>query len=136
MQYIQLQTIADITNININHPFKAVVIISKTISNDFRNEVSDWLVQNGCLYMMAWGEDCIAWDDSVDVANLEAFNWEDIPKDKSVVTTWHDDEALSEVFWFCKNCAIHPIIEINKTIILHVSSKNKCDAMSSAYAAA
>ncbi len=136
MQYIQLQTTADITNINIDQPFRAVVIISQVVSDDFRIEVSNWLVKNGCLYMMAWGEDCGAWDDSVDTANFEAFNWEEIPRDKSVVTTWHEDEPLSEVFYFCKNCAVHPIIKINKTIILHVSSKNECNTMSSAYAAA
>ncbi len=136
MRYIQLNTISDLSDLHLNRPFKAVVIINKAISNEFRNTVSDWLVQKGCLYMMAWGEDCSAWDDSVDEANLEAFSFEDIPEDSSVMTTWHEDESLSEVFWYCKNCAEHPAIKIDNTILLHVSSQNKCETMSAEYAAA
>ena len=75
--------------------------------------------------MMAWGKECSTWDDFVDLANLEEFNFEEIPEEKFVYTTWHESESLREVFWFAKNCAFHPIIIMQNTLILHISSKNK-----------
>lgn len=41
-------------------PYKAVVVVEQDVENDWRNAVSDWLVESGCLYMMAWGRDCSA----------------------------------------------------------------------------
>lgn len=108
-------------------PFKAVVLIEERQSNDWQIVVSKWLVDQGCLYMMAWGIDCSSWDDSVDYANLEVFNYGEIPDDSFVMTTWHEDESLADVFFFCKNCAVHPTVDLSNTIIVHatkVSSEN------------
>ena len=58
--------------------------------------------------MMAWGIDCSLWDDSVDVASLEAHNWEDIPDGQWVMTTWHEDDPLSDVFWNANLSNFHP----------------------------
>ena len=73
--------------------------------------------------MMAWGVDCSAWDDAVDHANLEVYDYEDIPDDRFVMTTWHDEERLEDVFRFCKHTAVHPDVEIENTVILHVGSE-------------
>ena len=72
-----------------------------TVNSEWRQTVSEWLVDQGCLYMMAHGDECSLWDDSVDIANLEAFDWnfDDIPEDKHVTTTWHENESLEEVFF-------------------------------------
>ncbi len=55
--------------------------------------------------MMAWGHECSLWDDSVDIASLERFNFEAVPLDKSIMTTWHENETLDDVFWFAGLCA-------------------------------
>ena len=75
--------------------------------------------------MMAWGKNCNTWDTSLDLANLEEFNYGEIAEDKLVMTTWHEDEPLKEVFWFSKNNAFHPVIELKNTLILHISNANK-----------
>jgi hypothetical protein len=105
-------------------PFSAVVVITTEVTSDWRHKVSKWLVDEGCLCMMAWGKDCSLWDDSVDVANLEANNWEDIPVDKAVTTTWHEDEPLSDVFW-CANQSLFgpPKVSLDHLLILDVSDK-------------
>jgi len=100
-----------------------VVIVESKVTTTWRDEVSAWMVKSGCLYMMAWGIDCSAWDDSVDLANLKSFEFGDIPDDKFVMTTWHDKETLSEVFWFAKHTAIHPDVELKRTVLLHISSE-------------
>ena len=110
-------------------PYRAVVVLESDYSPAWQDEVSEWLVHSGCLYMMAWGRDCSTWDDSVDWANLLDFDFADIPDDRFVMTTWHDDEPLDEVFWFAGYCAFHPDVELQSTIILHVSRRDVGEAM-------
>ncbi len=107
------------------NPFRAVVIIERPVSPAWQARISDWLVRSGCLYMMAWGENCSAWDDSVDIANLEHFDFDDIPEDSDVMTTWHTEESLDEVFWFAKHSASHPTVDLRQTLLIHISTISK-----------
>jgi hypothetical protein len=106
-------------------PFRAVAIVESAVSVKWQSLVSNWLVQSGCLYMMAWGENCSSWDDSVDMANIQQFGFSEIPEDRFVMTTWHSNEPLTEVFWFSKNNAYHPTVNLERTLLLHVSSSSK-----------
>jgi len=104
-RYVRMQdgnTLPDVSDLR---PFKAIVVVEDHPSREWQTRASKWLVDSGCLYMMAWGEDCRSWDDSADWANLEAFDFDDIPDDEFVMTTWHDDETLEEVFQFAKDLA-------------------------------
>ena len=74
--------------------------------------------------MKAWGQDCSAWDDSVDHANLERFDYADIPEHARVMTTWHADESLAETFSFAVSCASLPDAELQHTLIVHVSPES------------
>ena len=73
--------------------------------------------------MMAWGVECSSWDDSVDHANLEKFGFAEIPDDHFVMTTWHDREPVTEVFWFAKHNAYHPTKMLERTAILHIADR-------------
>ena len=125
MKYIQFQPGSALPDISDLSPLRSVVVIEESVTPEWQAQVSDWLVKSGCLYMMAWGKECSTWDNSVDFANLETFNFENIPDDKFVYTTWHEDEPLKEVFWFSKHSADHPEIEISSTLVLHISNQNK-----------
>jgi hypothetical protein len=103
-------------------PFRAVVLVREIVSSDWRNRVSDWLVAAGCLYMLAWGHECSVWDDAVDWANIGAFDFKPIPPERFVMTTWHEDETMEEVFWFAKNCAEHPTTPLDHNLILDIAS--------------
>ena len=83
--------------------------------------------------MMAWGCNCSAWDDSVDIANIEQFEPGDIPEDKFVMTTWHADKPVSEVFWFSKNCASHPVVKLKRTVMIHISDREREKELLTAY---
>jgi hypothetical protein len=115
-------------------PFRAVVIIEAQVGADWQGKVSDWLVHSGCLYMMAWGHDCTTWDDSVDIANLEAFYYGDIPEDRDVFTTWHNDEPLGDVFDFCKQHARYPVVELPQVVLVHIAAQGDDAHMLEAYA--
>ena len=119
-------------------PFKAVMILETDHTAEWRHEISDWLVESGCRYMMAWGRDCSLWNDSVDWSTLAAYGWDvDIVLDdeRFVMTTWHTGEPLSEVFWFAGSCAFHPTLDL-ELILIDVSPEPREAAILAAYAAA
>jgi hypothetical protein len=84
--------------------------------------------------MMAWGEDCSSWDDSVDIANLKRFGYEDISENQFVMTTWHEDEPLEEVFWFSKNSSNHPTKLLKSDLLLHIAAEPRELQLLRAYA--
>ena len=83
--------------------------------------------------MVAWGTECSSWDDSVDWANIEALDYLEIPDDKFVMTTWHANEPLSEALWFAKYNAYHPTINIEHTLLIHISTTSKKQAFLRAF---
>ena len=125
LQYIQLKPEQAMPDISALKPFLAVLVIEEPISQPWQGLVSRWLVRSGCIYMMAWGLNCSDWDDSVDFANIEQFNYGEIPEDELVMTTWHVDEKLKDVFGQAKNSSTHACVDFSNTLILHISSENK-----------
>ncbi len=79
--------------------------------------------------MCAWGLDCTLWDDSVDYANLEQFSYGEIPEDRFVMTTWHDNEPLEEAIWFAKHSARHDAADLDTALIIDVSRIDHSDEM-------
>ncbi len=124
-RYVRAQDGDPLPDVGNLKPFKAIVVIENRPSLEWQNQASDWLVESGCLYMMAWGEDCTSWDDSVDWSNIAMFDFGDIPAEEFVMTSWHDSEPLKEVFWFAKECALHPTVKLNNVLILHVGADDK-----------
>ncbi len=125
LQYLRLESGQSLPQYSGKAPFRAVVVVDEPVSNEWRHSVSEWLVESGCRYMMATGIDCSAWDDSVDWAALEKFDFRDISDKDFVMTTWHDDEPLSEVFWYAKHLAYDSAGRIQDTVVIHVSSLDR-----------
>jgi len=134
--YLHVEPGAILPNVEYNAPYRAVLIVDEPTSPEWQAAASDWLVQSGCMYTMAWGINCSSWDDSVDWANIEKFAPQDTPDDGFVVTTWHDKETLEEVFWYCKNCAVHPTINLNHTLLFHIAACEREAQITRLYAAA
>lgn len=98
--------------------FKCLILVERDVGEDYRNEVSDTLVKSGCLFSIAWGRDCSAWDDSVDWAFLELYDFGDYPEQKAVITTWHDKETLEEVIRFAKHCTDYASVKLDDILVL------------------
>jgi hypothetical protein len=133
MKYLQLKPDIGPPDVSGLKPFRAIVVIEEKVTIDWQHEVSKWLVSSGCLYMMAWGVGSSSWDDSVDNANLEEWDFGEIPENSFVMTTWHEDESLEEVFRFAKHNAAHPSVEITNTLLVHVSKSSKEDGLLDQY---
>lgn len=116
-----------------SRPFRAVIVSDAEVTQDWRNRIAEWLLESGCLYVVAWGVECEVWHDTVDWTNLEAFDYGDIPDDKFVMTTWHTDEQLAEALWFAGQCASHPDVELDETVIIHIGNEAREAGMLETY---
>ena len=119
-----------------NQPTRTLVVLDQLVDPEWQHSVSRWLLQTGCLYMLAWGAGCSSWDDSVDLANLEIFDYGEIPEGSDALTTWHADEPLAECLWFVKNSAVHPTVELERTVIVHIGQVARQGTLLAAYAEA
>jgi hypothetical protein len=133
VSYVHLPPEAQLPSAGEARPFKAVLVLEQAVSDDWQNRVSEWLVRSGCLYMMAWGVESSSWDDSVNWANLLVSGPEDIPDDQFVMTTWHDDEPLSETFFFAGFTAHHPTVPLNHVAIIDIGPTNRESQMLQTY---
>ena len=106
-------------------PYRLIIVADAEVADDWRDKIAKWIVAAGTKYVVAWGASCEDWHDSVDWANLRLFDFGEISDADSVMTTWHNDEPLSEAFWFAGFCAHHPIVDLDSTIILHISEKER-----------
>jgi hypothetical protein len=131
--YLHLPPETDLPSIGETGPFRAVLVLEQVVSEDWQNQVSEWLVKSGCLYMMAWGVECSSWDDSVDWANCPVVGPDDIPDDRLVMTTWHDNEPLAETFWFAGFAAHHPMVPLESVVIIDIGPTNRESEMLQAY---
>jgi hypothetical protein len=104
-----------------HQPYRAVIVSELETTQEWRNEIAEWLVSTGCLYVVAWGVQCEEWHDTVDWTILERFEFGDIPDENFIMTTWHDKEPLSEAFWFAGQCASHLTVELRETLLIDVS---------------
>jgi len=123
--YVRISPSGELPDIQKHATFRAVVILDGEYDQDWQTKVSRWLVDSGCLCLMAWGPNCETWDDSVDHANLDAFDWGEIPDDKFVMTSWHENETLEDVFWFCQFCAENPDFGLGDTLLIHVGERDR-----------
>ena len=121
VEYLRLTEEGLLPALNVQAPYKCVVIIESAVSSQRQMEISRWLIRTGCMYMMAWGVGCSSWDDSVDLANLEPFDFNDIPDESFVMTTWHESDTLQEVFEFSR---LH-VTELPQTLVLQINGVDR-----------
>ena len=123
--YIRISQREKLPAIEQFRPFRAVIVLDDNYVSDWQGIVSQWLVDSGCLYMMAWGPDCSSWDGSVDYAQIQKYLPDEAPDEEFVLTTWHEDERLEEVFWYAQFCAHDPYDKIKHTLLVHVGEANR-----------
>jgi hypothetical protein len=136
MRYILLTPAGALPDIPTMRPFKAVIITEDNLSSARREAVSDWLVGSGCAYVMAWGDDCGAWEATIATSVRQSLNDNEVPDDRIVITTSHADEPLNTVFWFSKHTAMHPCFTIGNVVLLQLASVGRERELCAQYAAA
>lgn len=103
-------------------PFKCVLISELETTDNQKLEVCEWLLNAGCLYLMAWGKECSLWHDHMDEVHITAFNYQDIPGEHLVMTTWHPNESIRDVLRFAKYAATHGCTTLENLLILDLKN--------------
>jgi hypothetical protein len=134
--YVHLPPEGELPALIVSRPFRAVLVLEVEVGAIWQGTVSSWIVESGCLYALSVGPACSSWDTSIDVANLDKFDFGEVPPDHFVMTTWHENEPLSEVFWFAKHNAFHPTESLQATLLIHVAAAPREAELLQAYAAA
>jgi hypothetical protein len=72
------------------------------VSSERVRAVANVLIGRGLAWLCTWGPDCERVHDSFDLALLE---FDPQGARGVIMTTWHDDEPLSEAIWFFVSAA-------------------------------
>ena len=136
LDYLSIQIGQTPPEIEGDAPFKCILVVNGKAQEAWRGTISQWLVSAGCLYLMVWGEDAEVWHDGVDQAHLKEFDFGDVPDDRFVMTTWHDNESLEDVMFFAKFAAMHPTIELSRLLVLDVGHTGRSDMFAELLASA
>lgn len=134
--YLRLKPDGPLPELRWQAPYLALVIVELDVTPEWRNTLCDWLAHSACLYMCAWGRDCSAWDDAMDWANIAQFSPGEIPAHQFVMTTWHEDEDLAELFYFARHIAQHPVRELASAVLLHIAEHEREQEFLGAWVAA
>lgn len=136
LNYLHLQPDADLPALALTAPFQAIVLVEDDVTETWMWEAARWLVASGSRYVLAWGRDCEAWREAIDDAAEEAADYEDVPDERRVLATAHEDEDLDEVFWFARHRAVHPALALDAALIVHIAAAPRREALEAAYAEA
>ena len=91
---MQFRSSTELPDVSHHSPFKAVICIEDAPSAERRSEICEWLVAMGCRYVVACGEDCDSWRDSVRQANLAIHDIDTMDDRDFVMATTHPHESL------------------------------------------
>lgn len=133
IRYLHLIPDSDLPALEGLSQFKAVLVVEADVAEMTMWATSRALVAAGCAYALAWGKECESWREAIEDASLEAVNYEDVPDEQLVIATAHEDEELSEAFWFARHRAVHPAHELRETLILHIADTPRREELETEY---
>lgn len=126
--YLQLRPDTDLPEFGQPAPSMVILVSEAACDDMWRWEVARALAASGCRYLLAWGVDCAAWHDAIDDAADEALDYAEPTPEQALISTWHEDEELEEVFWFARHRAHHPA-RLTRTLIVHIAAQGQPEAL-------
>ena len=133
LKYLHLDPDSELPALEGLRQFKTIIVAEADVQETMMWDVSRWLIESGCQYVLAWGKDSEQWREAIEDAALEAVNYEDVSDEQKVLITSHEDEDLEEVFWFAQHRASHPAHELSTTLILHIADAPNREALEAQY---
>ena len=124
MKYIWLNEAGDLPDISQHSPFKVLLSVDMLVGRKCRQEISSWLVNMGAMHVTIRGEECFEWKNSIRQANLDRVSLEDMRPEQFVMITTHPHENLRSVFKQISKHARHTHVELDFTIIVHLSEQS------------
>jgi hypothetical protein len=112
------------------HPFVGedyallLYVAATDVSAEEQTEISEAIVASGCRYAVCYGHRCSTWDDSIDLASIDAGKEEA----SFVMTSWHEEDTPDDVaFFFHHNTAFDDFTAERKGLFI-LGSNSKIEA--------
>ena len=134
MEYLALPSAAPPPVLQRDAPFKAILIADIPCDLDRQYQLSDWLLAAGCRYVMVTGRYSEGWTQMLDATNLARFNFETMPDAEVVIATDHPGDMLTDIFWFSRYSAMHPLTELKELVCVHLTDQPDQTAIEAAFA--
>ena len=90
-------------NIHGEHCVLFIAMDARPMSTNEISDIANWALDQGAVYVSAWGPDCERVHDIIDEVLVDRNPGE--TDEDVIMTTWHDDETLEEALWFAVNSA-------------------------------
>lgn len=133
IRYLHLDGEQAIPAAQSHQPFKAIIIAESDVTPDLRSAMCEWLSSAGCLYLMAWGQNALEWQEGINLANLQNHDFGSIPDGRLIITTTHEHEDLAKVFWFAKYTAMHPCAQLDEVMLVHIADEARATEFAELY---
>lgn len=125
MEYFQVSENNSLPGIRHLAPFKAVIAIEDPVSTARQREISQWLIDAGCKYVMICGDDSDSWQADLREINLSQIDLDDMQPEEFVMITTHEGERLRSVFWHAKKHARHTHVKMEQVVTVHIGNQNR-----------
>ena len=124
MEHLLVERAKGLPTWTFHSPYLAVLWIFEGVTGRWQKNVSEWLIDTGCLYVLAWkgGVGGHSWIESVDEARKNVVAPGHIAESHSVVTACYEYVALGAVLKFAENDAVHPTAGRLPSLLLMVKS--------------
>jgi hypothetical protein len=97
-------------------------INDEATNSEEQAQLSAQIVSSGCRYAVCAGYRCSTWDDSIDMASLEANNFE-VKNETFVMTTWHENESVEDVIFYGLMNTMFDDLVFSRYLVLMVGSQ-------------
>lgn len=105
-----------------------LAVNTTNITDDEQVRLSDSIVTTGCRYAVCTGHECSSWDDSIDYSYIHSDPNCDPPREKFVMTTWHEDESIEDIVeYFRWNTVFDDFVPKNFLILFVGASQELFD---------
>lgn len=108
---LKLKSIEDLKKINFNkEPYACLIIALKKTDKDFKEKVSNFLINSNCLYTLSAGQETNEWHNEVDLAEYNKYKHKFYPEESHVMTSEHRNEEIEETVYFLFNITTYGYI--------------------------
>ncbi|MBL4786889.1 MAG: hypothetical protein JKY49_15860 [Cohaesibacteraceae bacterium] len=100
IKYVSLIDQGDLPKLGDLKSFTCIILIGESTPVAHQLEICKWLVDSGCKWIMAFGQDCEIWHDTS--CSVVADMTSDTTAGQNIMTTSHRDQTIDEVLALAK----------------------------------
>ena len=124
MEHLIIEPTAKLPAWSFSSPYLAVLWVLEGVTGQWQREVSEWLIDTGCLYTLVWtgGVGGNSWAESLNEAGNRAISLGKVPVTHSIIAECHEFVALKEVLKIAEHETVHPVVGRLPSVLIIVKN--------------